>query len=61
MDRHSPRNTLIMNIEAVYRTKDETYKLIETFVTDNKIDAWWQDDDEGYLSLGIATKLEEDE
>jgi hypothetical protein len=50
-----------MNIEAVYRTKDETYKLIETFVTDNKIDAWWQDDDEGYLSLGIATKLEEDE
>ena len=48
-------------MDIKYRTKDETYKLIETFIADNNIDAWWMSDDEGYLSLGIATKIEEDE
>jgi hypothetical protein len=43
-----------------YLSKDDAYKLIETFIADNKLDAWWMSDDEGYLALGIVTKLEDE-
>tara|TARA_B110000908_G_C10002833_1_gene334938 strand:+ start:311 stop:466 length:156 start_codon:yes stop_codon:yes gene_type:complete len=43
-----------------YLSKDDAYKLIETFIADNNLDAWWMSDDEGYLALGIVTKLEDE-
>ena len=43
-----------------YLSKDDAYKLIETFIADNKLDAWWMSDDEGYLALGIVTKLKDE-
>jgi len=43
-----------------YLSKDDVYKLIETFVVDNNLDAWWMSEDEGYLCLGIVTKLEDE-
>jgi hypothetical protein len=43
-----------------YLSKDDAYKLIETFIADNNLDAWWMSDDEGYLALGIVTKLKDE-
>jgi len=50
-----------MNISTYqYLSKDDVYKLIDTFVADNNLDAWWMSDDEGYLTLGIATKSKDE-
>ena len=43
-----------------YLSKDDVYNLIETVIVDNNLDAWWMSEDEGYLALGIVTKLEDE-
>ena len=43
-----------------YLSPDDARTLIETFIADNNLDAWWMSDDEGYLALGIVTKLEDE-
>tara|TARA_A100001015_G_C15044812_1_gene742768 strand:+ start:1486 stop:1797 length:312 start_codon:yes stop_codon:yes gene_type:complete len=41
--------------------REQTYKLIEDFIAENNLDAWWMKDYGGYIALGICTLLPEEE
>jgi hypothetical protein len=49
-----------MSEEYNYPTAEELEELINKFVSDNNLDAWWIDGDEGYLAFGINCKLEDE-
>ena len=41
--------------------REKTCELVEDFIAENNLDAWWMKGDEGYVALGICTSLPEDE
>jgi hypothetical protein len=47
--------------EYNYPTEDELRELVEKFITTNNLDAWWLNDDTGFVALGISHKVEDED
>ena len=48
-------------VAKTYLPREQTYELIEDFIAENNLDAWWMKDYGGYIALGICTLLPEEE
>ena len=48
-------------VAKTYLPREQTYELIEDFIAENNLDAWWMKDYGGYIALGVCTLLPEEE